>query len=83
MADEEPAKLERTVSDAMSGMSFDRNVAEWAEYTEVELQRHYERFKEYDLDEAGFITPVNLQASARRGRRLCTDVTVTSPGVLN
>ena len=76
MADEEPAKLERTVSDAMSGMSFDRNVAEWAEYTEVELQRHYERFKEYDLDEAGFITPVNLQAIME-----AMDITVTEEQV--
>lgn len=76
MAQEEPGKLDRTVSDAMSGLSFDRNVPEWSEYTEVELQRHFGRFKEYDLDEAGFITPVNLQAIMA-----AMDITVTEEQV--
>lgn len=52
----------RTVSDMMSGMSINRtgNPA-YAPYTDEQLTTHFARFKQYDLDDSGFITPANLK----------------------
>ncbi len=53
----------RTVSDAMSGLSLTRDANEaYAAYTQEELEGHFARFKQYDLDNSGFITPANLKA---------------------
>jgi len=52
----------RTVSDMMSGMSIQRtqNLA-YSNYTDEQLTGHFARFKQYDLDDTGFITPDNLK----------------------
>jgi len=52
----------RTVSDMMSGMSINRtgNPA-YTPYTDEQLTGHFARFKQYDLDDTGFITADNLK----------------------
>lgn len=65
--------MNRTESDAMSGLSLDRNIPEWSEYTEVELERHFSRFKEYDLDNTGFVTEANLKTILEAMEIPCTD----------
>lgn len=52
----------RTVSDMMSGMAIDRNHAVYGEFTEPVLQEHFMRFKQYDVDNSGFISPGNIKA---------------------
>lgn len=52
----------RTVSDMMSGMAIDRNNAVYGEFTESVLQEHFMRFKQYDVDNSGFISPQNIKA---------------------
>jgi hypothetical protein len=57
--------MDRTESDMFSGLqaSLSKNQAEWADkYPEAELEQNFTRFKEYDLDDTGFITPANLKA---------------------
>jgi len=51
---------ERSVTDAMSGMNL--NYAEFADYTGEELEKHFASFKEFDIDDSGFITPESLKA---------------------
>jgi len=57
--------MDRTESDVMSGMaiSMEKNKMEWQDhYADSELEHFFARFKEYDLDDTGFITPGNLKA---------------------
>ena len=52
----------RTVSDMMSGLEISRNDshAVYQDFTQDELESQFARFKQYDLDDTGFITPENL-----------------------
>ena len=53
----------RSVSDAMSRFSAnlrEANVA-YAAYTQEELEGHFARFKQYDLENTGFVTPADLK----------------------
>ena len=52
----------RTLSDMMSGQSIHRSPHEiYSKFTQNELEEHFARFKQYDLDNSGFITPTNLK----------------------
>uniref|UniRef100_A0A7S2JMW6 EF-hand domain-containing protein n=1 Tax=Haptolina brevifila TaxID=156173 RepID=A0A7S2JMW6_9EUKA len=52
----------RTVSDMMSGMSIKRTSnAAYAPYTDNQLTSHFARFKQYDLDDTGYVTADNLK----------------------
>jgi hypothetical protein len=53
----------RSVSDAMSRFSAnlrEANVA-YAAYTQEEVEGHFARFKQYDLENTGFVTPADLK----------------------
>lgn len=52
----------RTVSDMMSGMQITRDHSIYAHFTQDDLEAHFARFKQYDVDDSGFITPANLLA---------------------
>ena len=47
-------------SDVASGIELVKE--DFPSYSEGDLARHFMCFKEYDLDDAGFITPENLKA---------------------
>uniref|UniRef100_A0A7S0E816 EF-hand domain-containing protein n=1 Tax=Phaeocystis antarctica TaxID=33657 RepID=A0A7S0E816_9EUKA len=51
---------DRTNTDAMSGMNL--NAAEFSDYTGQEVEGHFSMFKEFDLDDSGFISPDNLMS---------------------
>lgn len=50
----------RTVSDMMSGMSITRDHQIYKNFTQDDLEAHFARFKQYDIDDSGFISPTNL-----------------------
>lgn len=50
---------DRTASDVMSGLTLDPSA--YGEYTEEQIQAHFTRFKQYDIDNNGVITPENLR----------------------
>mgnify|MGYP006148453417 CR=1 FL=1 len=51
----------RTVSDMMSGMAITRSEHKaYQNFTDEQLEAHFTRFKQYDLDDSGFVTPENL-----------------------
>jgi len=51
----------RTVSDMMSGMAIKRSEHKaYQNFTDEQLEAHFTRFKQYDLDDSGFVTPENL-----------------------
>lgn len=51
----------RSVSDMMSGMAITRDHDVYEHFTQDQLEAHFSRFKEYDVDQSGFITPDNLK----------------------
>lgn len=53
----------RTVSDMMSGMAIDRESHEiYGKFTQEVLESHFTRFKQYDIDNSGFVSVANLKA---------------------
>lgn len=61
MADDgRPTLRDRTVSDVMSGMSVAPSYERYPNFSTDELDRQFAVFKEYDLEDTGFITKDNL-----------------------
>jgi hypothetical protein len=52
----------RSVTDAMSGMAISRNHAVYDKFTQEDLEMQFTRFKQYDVDDTGFISKENLMA---------------------
>ena len=64
MADGDITAGDRTKSDLISGLSISQphELERYdGTYTEDELAKHFETFKNYDLDDSGFISPDNLK----------------------
>lgn len=51
----------RSKSDVMSGITLSHSDL-YGKFSQAELEAHFVRFKQYDLDDTGFITPANLKA---------------------
>ena len=58
--DEERASLQRRISDMQSGIALVRD--DFPGVAEEELEKSFAAFKQYDIDDSGFITPENLKA---------------------
>lgn len=50
----------RTASDYMSGLDLSNCFERYPNFPAEELQKHFQMFKSFDIDDSGFITPENL-----------------------
>lgn len=55
-----PGRMNRTESDIFSGQNVSSSYERYPNFTNAELDRHFEQFKQYDLNDTGFITTDEL-----------------------
>mmetsp|Transcript_18 Transcript_18/g.35 ORF Transcript_18/g.35 Transcript_18/m.35 type:complete len:285 (+) Transcript_18:26-880(+) len=60
MTDVPPPIKARTESDVMSGMEVHRSYERYPHFSTEELDNYFQQFKNFDVDDSGFISPANL-----------------------